>query len=288
MTPAQAWKLVELVDRNLLPENRVYRYNYVLDNCATRPLALIENSLGDTLALGPSAVRAGTFREAMRHYHANYPWYQFGIDLALGSGIDQPITDRKMSFSPMDLHTQMATARLASGEPAVAEQRILTGQPGTDSTLGPTPWWLSPRWVCLLAALVTALSVPLAWPLGVWGKIWISLLYGIFTLAGLLLCFLVFVSVHEATSPNWLLLWLNPLCLIPAVGVWVKKARKLVVSYQILNFVLLIALVVVFITGVQSPNPAFYLLVGADAWCAVSCMLHYRRCGLRRKNQEPS
>lgn len=41
----------------------------------------------------------------MRRYHANYPWYQFGIDLALGSGIDQPVggyrNRRGLAFAPI-------------------------------------------------------------------------------------------------------------------------------------------------------------------------------------------
>ncbi len=37
LTPEEALRVVELTYLNLRPENRVYRYNYVLDNCATRP-----------------------------------------------------------------------------------------------------------------------------------------------------------------------------------------------------------------------------------------------------------
>ena len=38
----QVSKVVELINVNLYPESRIYRYNYVKDNCATRPLAIIE------------------------------------------------------------------------------------------------------------------------------------------------------------------------------------------------------------------------------------------------------
>ena len=41
-----------------------------------------------------------------------------------------------------------------------------------------------------------------------------TIYFNIAGLAGLLLTFLIFVSVHYATSPNWLYLWLNPLCFI--------------------------------------------------------------------------
>lgn len=45
LTQAQASRLIELIEINLRPENRVYRYNYVKDNCATRPVAIIEKPL---------------------------------------------------------------------------------------------------------------------------------------------------------------------------------------------------------------------------------------------------
>ena len=107
----QTERLIELISENLLPENRVYRYNYVLDNCATRPLALIEKAVGDTLTLSSPRVPASernTFRNAMRHFHANYPWYQFGIDTALGSGIDRTVSEREASFAPVMLADMIA------------------------------------------------------------------------------------------------------------------------------------------------------------------------------------
>ena len=72
-----------------------------------RPLRAVELALGDSIILGPAPFEANsfprhTFRNIMRHYHANYPWYQFGIDLALGSGIDYELSRREMAFAPAE------------------------------------------------------------------------------------------------------------------------------------------------------------------------------------------
>ena len=70
LTPAEKMRVIELTDRNLLPANRVYRYNYVLDNCATRPLAVIEQAIGDTLSLGVASLPAedvSTLSKSMRN-----------------------------------------------------------------------------------------------------------------------------------------------------------------------------------------------------------------------------
>ena len=86
-TSEQKSRLISLLKENVKPENAVYRYNYVKDNCATRPLRAVELAAGDSIHLAPAPFEANssvpvTFRNIMRHYHKNYPWYQFGIDMA--------------------------------------------------------------------------------------------------------------------------------------------------------------------------------------------------------------
>lgn len=291
LTSEEKARILALTDRNLLPANRVYRYNYVLDNCATRPLAIVEQAVGDTVTLGPSnlpAKAASTFRNAMRHYHVNYPWYQFGIDLALGSGIDRPITAREASFSPEALEAMLTSTVRPDGNPLIGATRVLTGSEGLSPVLPPTPWYLTPMfWSCVVLAL--ALAVSLAQyrrgAAGITAKIFDTILYLLFGLAGCVIVFLVVISVHEATSPNWLLLWLNPLCFIPVVAVWVKRLEKLLFSYQILNFAFLIALLILLACGVQSPNPAFIPLIAADGVRALSCILTQRNARCHHANQ---
>lgn len=283
LTPAQATRLRELVIENLRPENRVYRYNYVLDNCSTRPLRLIEKVVGDTLSYGSAALApevTTTFRNAMRHYHVNYPWYQFGIDLALGSGIDRPITVSEAAFAPESLEIMMESAMLPGGEKVVKATSTLVNGTAEGGPLTATPWWLTPMFWCSVVALISIyFSVKQLRSGNFRGttatRIFDTLLFGLFGVLGLILTFLIFVSVHEATSPNWLYLWLNPLCFIAVAGVWVKRAKVLLFSYQIANFALLIALVVIFLCGIQSPNPAFYPLIIADMMRAIAYILTY-------------
>ena len=83
-----------------LPRNRTYRYNYVKDNCATRIVDRVDQAT-DRRVIYPDTVKYGTFRREMRAYHKDYPWYQFGIDLALGSGLDAGIPGRAEMFVPI-------------------------------------------------------------------------------------------------------------------------------------------------------------------------------------------
>jgi hypothetical protein len=86
-------------------------------------------------------------------------------------------------------------------------------------------------------------------------------LFAAFGLTGLLLTFLIFVSTHEATSPNYLYAWLNPLCFIPAIFIWLKKGKMLVYYYQIANFAVLLLLMLAWYFLPQSANPAFLPLI---------------------------
>lgn len=264
MDSVQKARLLDIIADNMRPENRTYRYNYVKDNCSLRPLRVIEQALGSEIELpAPTdfTAEAGTYREVMRLCHKNYPWYQFGIDLALGSGIDYPISNHERAFAPVTLANQLDGATV--GGRKLTKAPIVTNE-GTDATLSPTPWLLSP-----MAAALALLAICIAFTIRDIRRLqvtrWLdTALFSVFGVAGLLLAFLVFISTHEATSPNWLLLWLNPLCLIVPIFIWLKKCNIVVFSYQIVNFALLIVLAIAWPLTGQSGNAAFVPLVACD------------------------
>lgn len=267
MTAEQADRLVEQVSLNLRPENRTYRYNYVLDNCSTRPVVMIERAAGDSLRFSePDFSADWSFRDAMRHYHKNYPWYQFGIDLALGSGIDYKISSKQKVFAPVMLNKMVSGASfVASGRPMISGDAIVHLPAEVYSPENSKPLVVTPTAVGIVVLL---LSVAVAVADIRRRRItrWVdTVLMGVYGLTGCVLAFLVFVSVHEATSPNFLLLWLNPLCLLVPAFIYIKKASTLVLSYEIVNFVALLTLGLAWPWLGRSGNPAFLPLALADA-----------------------
>ncbi|MCM1037284.1 MAG: DUF4105 domain-containing protein [Bacteroides sp.] len=279
---AQRHRLLALVTDNLRPENAVYRYNYVKDNCATRPLRLVELAAGDTLRLAPSAAEAWssawpvTYRNVMRHFHRNYPWYQLGIDLCLGSGVDYQLDRRETTFAPALLDGQIESAT-AGGRRIVGDSIVWVDTAPDAAVEPPTPWYLTPAAVfALVLAAMAALTVRDLRRRRVtrWAD---AVLYGIFGLAGLLLTFLIFISVHEATSPNWLYLWLNPLCLLVPALLWSRRGRRLLIGYHALNLLLLAVMTIGWPWLPQSTNPALWLLVAADALRSASYIAVTRR-----------
>lgn len=266
--------IIHMMQVNALPENRTYRYNYIKDNCATRPLELISIAIEDTLTFCEKP-KFDSFRDAMKFYHMNYPWYQFGIDLALGGDIDKGITIREETFAPVRLYEIIATATRNNGEPIVTECRTLVNF-DKSPVLSPTPFYLSPIFFSFIILAVTTIICYLSFHKKKIIKSWNFILFFLFGILGLVLTFLIFISEHEATGRNFLYLWLNPLVLLISLTILIKRLEKLSYWLQIINFALVFSLLIVAILSLQKLNPAFYPLIISDLMCSITFIYIYR------------
>lgn len=258
LSQEQAQRAYRYLANNALPWNATYRYNYVLDNCSTRPRDIIEMATEGTLKY-PEMHDTTTFREMMHKYNANYSWSQFGIDIALGSGLDRLITYREQMFVPMVLMNACAGAtfvRDGNRVPLVKETIILNDGEEQGDILPPTSRWATPMFVFSVLLGVALLMTYIDLKRGKVTRWFDSALYGAMTLYGLLLFFLIFISTHEATSPNWNGVWINPFYLIPTVLIWIKSAKKLLYCYHFANFAVLIAYLIAWYWIPQVANVA--------------------------------
>lgn len=280
LSSVQKANLMDLLTENLREENRIYRYNYVLDNCATRPLKIVERAIEDSILVRkPQTMNSlRTFRDVMRMYHHNYPWYQFGIDLALGSGIDRPISDRELTFAPVVLDRLIMDAKIkGEDEPLVSETVVINDKGENAAIAAVTPWYISPlfvMWVIFLGVSVwicREIFIRKRFPC-----LLATVVFFLFGTVGLLITYLVFVSVHEATSPNINLMWLNPLCFLPTITLWIKKCRLFNMLYFLINFVVLLVLLIIWGCSVQSPNAAFIPIVLTDMMLSLGYIYYYR------------
>lgn len=268
LTQEEAKEFLRLLQVNNLPQNREYRYNYVKDNCATRIHVLLD-SAARARVIYPDSVAYGTFRDEMRSYNRNYPWYQFGIDLALGSGIDYDLKAKEEMFVPLEMMRMAEGARLADGRKLVKSTRVLY-ESVTDATLPPTPWYAGPLfWSWLVSLILVVISLVdlkrhrlTRWVYSVW--------FVLLGLAGTIVAFLVFISSHEATSPNVLIFWLNPLQLLAGICLWLRHLRIVALGVALYDVVALTVLLVVWPFQSQSANPAFFPLMGATLVLAVA------------------
>ena len=277
---AQAKQLSNALVENARPGNNTYRYRYLSDNCATRPRDMIERALGQEIAYtavdsADSEMEPLTFRRVMRHYTRNYPWEQFGIDLVLGSACDTTITWRQAMFVPLVLRHAAAQARVTTSNggsrPLVTRERILVDGPEEGTVLPPTPWYLAPMTAALLVLAIVAL---MTWKRPRRPTKWLDvILFTLLALPGCVIAFLLCVSEHEAVSPNYNILWLHPLLLVIVVLTTAKSGRKALRVAHGVNTLLIVAMAVVWATGLQVPAPAFLPLAAASLTRSINGIL---------------
>ena len=219
----------------------------------------------------------------MRYFHKNYLWYQFGIDLALGSGVDYHLSTREKMFAPEALESMMRgatiTDSLGNKIPLVTGETIINN--GTPAQLSPTPIIISPSMIFYILLGITLVITIRDIKKRQVTKWYDTTIFGTFALVSLLMSFLIFVSVNEATSPNYLYLWLNPLCFIPAICIWIKKSSKIVTLYHAINIVALILLLIILSCGIQRGNVAFTPLIIISLLRSIS-NIYITQCNIKK------
>ncbi len=101
------------LETNLLPENRFYRYDFILDNCSTRVRDIFEKVWGHPVA-DPSIGKI-TFRQMLDPYFLRIPWIRFGVYLLLGARIDRLVTPREACFLPFNLEIAVQESSTEAG-----------------------------------------------------------------------------------------------------------------------------------------------------------------------------
>lgn len=273
LTQDEAYRLRALLRTESLPENRTYRYNYVRDNCATRITSRLSDAVDGRIHF-PDSIQYGTFRKEMRAFHHDYPWYQFGIDLALGSGLDQDLHPDDEMFVPMVMARRYAAAVMADGRRLVVNSRELLPDSG-HASLPPTPWWMTPLFILgVISLIIIVFSIAMIAGAPIWvRKTWKTIYacwFGLLGIAGSIITYLVFVSTHEATSPNMLILWLSPLQLIACIGLFWAPWRPISRIMAWYNIIVVGILLIIWPLQPQSANPAVFAPMAATFMLALT------------------
>ena len=275
LTESEKQKLYDLLKENYLPQNQVYRYNYFYDNCTTRARDQIEKAVSGTVVY-PKDVPVSSFRRIVHQYTAGFPWDEFGIDLCLGAEADAPIGIRTQMFAPFYMMRFASQAYIVSADgsrrPLVAQESKVVD---VDSEPEVSASVLSPF---LCASLFLALNVWIAWlqwrrKCIFWG--WDLILYGVQGIAGCIIAFLFFFSVHPTVGSNWMLMLFNPIPLVYLPVMIYRAIHRKKDLYHLVNVVYLTIFIVLFPLCGQKINLtvlplALSLLVNAASHVLVS------------------
>lgn len=209
LTHDEAVRLVALLADNVRPENRTYRYNFLLTNCTTRVRDIIEQAVGGTITYKPSG-RRESFRDILHQYtRPDYPYYELGNDLLLGCSVDTLVTDRAAMFAPERMMKYADEATLADGRPLVRRTTVLlAARPrAARADISPAVFGWAFAALMLVVGFVEWRTRRMAWGLD-------AALMTLQGLAGLLLAFMFCFSEHPGVGSNWQLWVLNPLPLV--------------------------------------------------------------------------
>ena len=239
LTQSEKERLLTILENNYLPENRIYRYNYFYDNCTTRARDKIEECIEGKVVY-PDSLSGKSYRSIVHEFTAGSPWNEFGIDLCLGAEADKEINKRQQMFSPFYMKYYASNAYIVDAggtrRPLILDETKIVDVEPEEVQPG---FILSPL---MCGALFLALCVVMAW--GQWKtqRIWWGwdiVLYGLQGLAGCIIAFLFFFSVHPTVGSNWLLILFNPIPLLYLPFMVYKAVKRKKDYYHVGNMVYL-------------------------------------------------
>ncbi|MBQ2440842.1 MAG: DUF4105 domain-containing protein [Paludibacteraceae bacterium] len=233
ITQEQKQAFFDALIHNYHPQNRHYLYNFVFDNCATRPFNLLLLSLqADVRSV--YFPQECTYRQLISKYSGPYSWGDWGINLIFGRDADKIMSVQERIFLPEELMNYVANAVLPNDKKLVKTQYIGTFPPAV------VPWYQT-VWVGIIAFALLVLGM--TWYDYKKQKItwWFdAVCFFLFGLLGCLLVFLSYFSIHPLVTHNWNLLLYNPLlwalvvlCLKPKGKTWIMKNAHFFVGYLI-------------------------------------------------------
>lgn len=260
LRPAEEARLYAALVGDWAEPDWTYRYNLLYDNCATRVVDRIRESVDGRLIL-PPADRILTFRDILHEFSAEVsPWYCFGEDLLLGAAVDRPIPVERQLFAPYYVERYLDRAYVLEADGSrrpLVERKQMAVQVAAAAN---QPFGLPVMWafVLLFAAMVALACRELSR-----GKQWLVVDYVLMALQGLvgtLIAFLFFLSEHPAVDTNWLLVLLNPLPLLYLpVKMWRDRHGRKDYYYPVLLLALLVYGGVVLLDVQKIPAPFHFV-----------------------------
>ena len=261
LTAKEKQRIFDFLSTNAEPQNRVYRYNFLYDNCATRPRIVIENNV-DGKVIYKDSIPTKTFRELIHDCTVGSPWLRFGIDLVLGCPLDNKATYLEQMFLPHymeDAYNRAVIVDSTGVERKLVEPSVQIIPSQADTDISENPYTSQNVLFGLLMVVLFALSF-FGFKKGHFYRGIDFTLFLVFGLAGLLIFFMTFFSTHPATNPNYLLFVLHPVHLAFATIIFIPYFRSKLAYYHILNSaVLAIFLILVRFLPQQFPTALLFM-----------------------------
>lgn len=242
---------------NYLPENRVYRYNFLYNNCTNRAINKIEEHIdGEVVYVGNEQAYLSSYRSIIHEFVDGKDWVKLGQDLILGCDADISIGVKEQLFSPIYALGYVGKANItdATGKqrPLVLTEHIYKAEP---TPLVSSPFAESTIWIFVLFLLLSFYFSYKDIKRGKVNFLFDNILLFIQGFLGVFLFGLFLVSEHPTVSSNLTWLFFCPISLLLVFVYPVLKYNKDVLEYTYGGFfcVLLLFFVITRLMGQYYP-----------------------------------
>ncbi len=191
------------------PENKYYKYDFFMDNCATRVRGVLEKFYGDSLIYPQDYKIDKTYRQAITPYLRPMPWTRFGINLLLGLPAEKKLDYYSAMFLPDYVDSVFMKSKLQIGdktEPVfLSRTQIITNnfRIGKKPLFNPTLTFWSLFIIMLIISFIEYKRK----------KIFKGIDFGMYLtlgIVGIILVFMWFGTDHTPTKWNLNLIWAFP------------------------------------------------------------------------------
>ncbi|MGN6435741.1 MAG: Lnb N-terminal periplasmic domain-containing protein [Agriterribacter sp.] len=227
LTGEEKLRLLYALRENAKEENKFYSYDFLFDNCSTRPRDIVRANTNSGLKFGNILPDGNTSFRNMIHYYLDLnhaDWSKFGIDFLLGSGLDKKVQNEQAMFLPDYLYKGFDSA-FNGNRPLVSKKNTIytSTAPQPEAPLF-TPFVLFALMLLLWLLLSRSKSKIPATTL----RALDFLLFLTVGLMGVLLVFMWTGTNHQLCRNNYNLLWAIPFHVIAAFSIvskkqWLKK-----------------------------------------------------------------
>lgn len=245
-------RLFNRLQLNILPQNKIYAYDFFYNNCATKIKDDLIEISDDSIQFLPSKeFKPLTFRGLIRTHVPSNSWGGFGIDLALGSVIDQKATIEQHMFLPSYMKDVLGTSKYKNSAKNIVKKTMVLNELQKPY---PNSFWTSPLLVFGILSLLSLYITLRNYNSGVRSISLDVILFSTTGLIGVVLIWLWFATDHSATAYNYNLLWAFVFNLMFIPTILKNTVNIRFVGYLKLLVILLLLMILHWITGVQTFN----------------------------------
>lgn len=244
LTDSQIESLIDIIDINMRPENRLYLYDFFYDNCSTRVRDIIEKVVGDKLVYPNKDLKEKrTFRELVNRAQDPKPWLTFGTDLLIGMRGDKIAGSQDQMFLPEYLMSNLSLIKIRDTTGMIPllqkQETVLDFDPYSSKVI------LNPFFCFSILFIIITLLPFLIMKKNIINFI-DSLIFLSLSILSILMIFLNFITDHQAMKSNLNMIWLNPILILAFVTLFTKNKNPIwfrIILFTSVGFLLSILLI---------------------------------------------